>query len=198
VLPESVLSTAAVVRPFIYPRNIPKRQFIDFEHGGIALNDPSDGLRARVWRGEFIEGEVILSAEGVTPFSVLAIAGDLFDFGFSFDQNMNPFVCWELLNGNCFFYWFDSLVSGFVTTQLPAGSVTPRCALDDTRDIQVERGASDIILAYCRGGSLYFRAERERYQTENLLSTAVGERGLIQIGMNIGLRFQFQLSTAST
>ena len=195
MLPESVLSSQNLPAQFLYPRNIPKRPLIDYEYGGVALNDSSRGLRAKVWAGEYIDGQIILSADGVAPTPILTIEG-LSDFQFTFDRNMNVFVTYEFEDGSApAFYWFDSVAGNYVTTTLPSGSITPRCAHDDTRDTQSP--VSDIILAYCREGSLYFRAQRERYQDEHLLSDAVGPRGLIQIGMNRLWRFQFQLSSSS-
>lgn len=194
MLPDEVLSTTAIARQFWFPRNIPRQSQIDYEYGGVALNDGSRGRRVKVWKAEYIEGFITLSAQDVAPIAYLEVP-DLFEFAFTFDANMNPFIAYELLNGQSKFYWFDTVAADFVTTTLPATSKTPRCAVDDNRDLQT--GPSDIILAYCRAGSLYFRAQRERYLEEHLLSNAVGTSGLIQIGMNKGLRFQFQLSTAS-
>lgn len=194
MLPDSVLSSTTLPAQFRFPRNIPRRVLVDYEYGGIGINDPSAGLRAKVWRGDYIDGEIVLSAPGVASVSVLSVPG-VKDFSFSFDRNMNVFVTYELEDGSApKFYWFDTTVSGYVTTALPASSITPRCAHDDNRDLQSD--ASDIILAYCRAGSLYFRAQRERYLTEHLLSAAAGTVGLIQIGMNNRWRFQFHLATA--
>lgn len=197
MIPQNVLSTQSIPAQFVFPRNIPKRPLIDYEYGGTDLNDAAAGLRVKVWKGEFVDGQVILSAQDVSPVAILSIAGEVLDIGIAFDQNMQPFVCWELVTGGSFFYWFDSLISNFVTTQLPAGSFTPRCCIDDTRDLQVQIGNTDIILAYCRAENLYFRMQRERYQTEHLLGDVAGPGGLIQIGLNRLLRMQFQLSTSS-
>jgi hypothetical protein len=189
MLPDQVLSTTTVVGQFLFPRNIPRRPFIDYEYGGVAIQDGTKGLRVKVWKGEYIDGQIVLSADGVPAAPVLSIPG-VFDFQFSFDRNMNPFVTYELIDGTCRFYWFDTLISDFVTTTLPVGSFSPRCAHDDNRDL--ENATSDIILAYCRGTNLYFRAQRERYQTEHLLDDNV-PNGLVQIGMNRHMRMQFQL-----
>jgi hypothetical protein len=196
MLPDEVLSTVSLPAQFIFPRNIPRRHLIDYEYGGAGINDPQGSLRLKVWKGEYIENEVVLSATGVAPVSVLAIEG-LSDFSFTFDRNMRLAVAYEFEDGSTpRFRWFDTIANDYVTLVLPSGSITPRCAHDDNRDNQ--SGISDIILAYCRAGSLYFRAQRERYAEEHLLSAEAGESGLIQIGMNSGWRLQFQLSTAST
>lgn len=190
---ENTLSTESVPAPFSYPRNIPKSANLDFEYGGVAIQDGSQGLRVRVWRGEYLGGSILISADGIAPIT-FATEADIIDIGISFDQNMNPFACWELEDGTARFRWFDSTVPGFVTTTLPSGSYDVRCAHDDTRDIQVTGGVSDVILSYLRAGSLYFRLQRERYLTERLLSSAIGERRLIQTGLNEQLRFQWRLS----
>lgn len=195
MLPQSVLSTQTIAAPFNFPRNIPRQKLIDYEYGGVDIDDGSQGLQVKVWKGEYLEGDIVLSAPGVAPVAVLSV-DNVVDFGFSFDRNMNVFVCYELEDGRAFFYWFDTLVAHYVTTQLASGSATLRCAHDDTRDMQTS--SSDIILAYCRGGVLYFRAQRERYQTEHALTSDVGPGGLLQVGMNQRWRLQFLLSTASS
>lgn len=192
MLPDSVLSSEVVDAPFLFPRNITRRPLRDYEYGGRAIQDPSFGLKDRVWTGDYIDGAVVLAAPGVAPTEVLELA-NIEQFSFTFDQNMQPFVAYQLENGTAAFYWYDSTAPGFVTTTLTTGSYDPRCSLDDKRPLQT--GNSDIILAYCRAGSLYMRVQRDRYETEYELADDIEQRELIQIGMNVRLRFQFQLST---
>jgi hypothetical protein len=68
--------------------------------------------------------------------------------------------------------------------------ITPKCSLDDKRQLQVSR--SDIILAYIREGALYARQQRDRFDTEYLLKSDVGGY-LRRIGMNVQQRFQFDI-----
>lgn len=192
MLPDHVLSTEPIAAQFNFPRNIPKRPLLDYEFGGVDLNDATEGLQVKVWKGEYIEGQVVLSASGVAPVAVLTIAG-LKDFSFTFDQNMRVAVAYELEAGGSHFYWYDTTISAYTTLNLAAGTITPLCCLDDKRELQIP--SSDIILAYCRAGALYFREQRDRYQTEYLLHSAVGDRGLIQIGMNRVWRMQFMIAT---
>lgn len=191
MLPDSVLSTEVLSAQFCYPRNIPRAALVDYEYGGVAIQDPSEGLRFQVWRGDYLENGIVLSAPTVPAFNALAVA-NVDTFGFTFDQNMQPFFCYELSNGNAFFRWFDGTVPGFVTIQLPDGSRSPRCCVDDNRRTQI--GVSDIILAYCRDEALYFRAQRERFEDEHELTTEIGPARLLQIGLNKVNRFQFHLS----
>lgn len=192
MLPQEVLSTEPVPAQFRYPRNVPRAPLIDYEYGGVALNDATKGLRYQVWKGEYIDEQIVLSAPEVPAFALLDLP-NVSEFGFTFDQNMNPFVAYELTTGEARFYWFDSTIPGFTTTTLPAGSMSPRCALDDNRALQIP--VSDIILAYVREGSLYFRAQRDRYLVEYLLSSSIGDSRLLQVGLSEQLRFQFQLSS---
>lgn len=192
MLPQDILSSTPVPAQFRYPRNVPRAALVDYEYGGRALQDASRGLRYQVWKGEYIDEQVVLSAPEVPAAALLSIP-NIVEFGFTFDQNMNPFVAYELASGECKFYWFDSTIPGFTTTTLPAGSTSPRCALDDNRALQIP--ISDIILAYVREGSLYIRAQRDRYLTEYELSDEIGGSRLLQVGLSEQLRFQFQLSS---
>lgn len=194
MLPDSVLSTEVVQRGFIYPRNIPKRDLLDYEYGGVDIQDASRGLRVKVWKGEYIGTEIQISAQDVAPVVVVTDAA-VRNFGFTFDQNMQPHVAYELAEGTSKFLWFDTVANDFATLSLPSGSTTPRCCHDDNRDMQVDRGASDVILAYVRGTTLYFRAQRERFLTEHSLKTGLADgQTLRQIGLNRGLRLQFMLT----
>lgn len=188
MLPDSVLSTEVISANFLFPRNIPKRALFDYEMGGVAIEDGSLGLLQKVWYGHIEGDDVVLEAPGVPPTVVLTVAG-IKEFGFTFDQQMRLFVCYELESGASRYYWFDTVANAYTTTTLPDGSVSPRCSIDDKRALQ--SSASDIILAYVRAGKLYFRAQRERYLIEHELEDSVGASRLIQVGMNIKNRFQF-------
>lgn len=193
MLPDHVLASVPFAAQFRFPRNVVRRDLLSYEYGGIALNDPSRGLRFQVWKGEYIEDEIILSAGGVAPVSVLTMP-NIAEFDFTFDQNMRVAIAYSLLTGGSRFYWYDTTINDYATLDLGA-AITPRCALDDNRDMEI--GVSDIILAYVRNGSLYFREQRDRYTVERQLAVNVGNEGLVQIGMNRLWRFQFHLYSAT-
>jgi hypothetical protein len=186
MMPDNVLSTLAIEGQFLSPRNITPAPLIDYERGGVALNDGSQGLDLKDWRGRYIDGDFVLDATGVEPTVVHSVIG-VTEFGFTFDQNMRVFIAYVDGSGS-HFYWYDSLIPGHTTTALPAGTITPKCSMDDKRGSQLL--VNDIILAYVRNGNLYSRQQRDRYETEYLLQESVSG-GLIQIGMNDKLRFQF-------
>lgn len=188
MLPDQVLSTETIFGAFLSPKSVPKEPLVDYEMGGADIQNPSEGLQVKVWKGVYEGGDIILSASGVAPVSVLTVA-NVVEFAFTFDQSMRHFVTYTLANGDAKFYWYDSLIADYTTTALPSGTMNPRCVLDDKRALQ--GGTSDIILTYLRAGNLYFRAQRERYLTEHLLMAGtIGRLG--QVGMNNKNRLQFE------
>lgn len=191
MLPGQALSLSVLSAGFLAPRD--QRgitdYLIDYEMGGVDIGDASQGLQVKTWTGQVIGNDVVLSADSVTPVTVLTVPG-ITEFGFTFDQNMRVFVAY-VVGGNTFFYWYDSTITAYTTTQLPSGSKCPRCSLDDKRPL--EALSSDIILVYLRAGSMYFRAQRDRYGVEYLLTNAVAGKLLAQVGMNSVNRFQFFL-----
>src|SRR5690606_9335710 len=107
---------------------------------------------------------------------------------------MQPFLCWRRADGSAAFRWFDPTLAAFDVVELPAGTTSPRCVLDDKRHVSgTIAGASDIILAYIRGGALYYRQQRDRFLIEYELANGLHGAELDQIGMNTHNRLQFRL-----
>lgn len=192
MLPDHVLSSTPFPAQFRYPRNITRRALLCYEYGGVALDDASLGLRHQVWKAEYLDGSIVVSADSVAPTVVLTV-GNVGEFDFTFDQNMRVAIAYELLTGGSRFYWYDTTINDYVTLDL-GSAISPRCAMDDSRDAQTP--VSDIILAYVRSNNLYFREQRDRYTVERLLRSSVGGGGIVQIGMNRLWRFQFQMRTS--
>lgn len=187
MLPDGVLSTSVVRDNFLGGRSLPVRNEVDYETGGIALNDASAGLLHQVWRARIIEKtEILLDAELVDE-SVIATGINITEVSLSFDRNMNVVLAY-VENGVARLYWYDSVLAAMTTTTF-AGVVTPRVALDDKRNSQ--SAISDVIFAYLKDGDLYYRQQRDRYLVEYLLASDVDSPGLIKIGMNRQLRMQF-------
>lgn len=192
MLPGSSLSLSIQSGTFLSPRD--QRYLgdylLDYERGGVDIGDSSEGLNVKDWTGTYDSGDFILEASGVSPTVVLSVP-NVREFGFTFDQNMRVFLAYELEDDTSWFYWYDTVGSDFATTQLPDGSHSLRCSIDDKRSLQ--SNSSDIILSYLRDSSLYFRAQRDRYETEYLLTTGLGTKIQVQSGMNNVGRFQFAL-----
>lgn len=188
MLPDGVLSTVVHSSAFLSPRDAPPQPLIDYERGGAGISDPSEGLMVKSWRMIWKADQFIIDAPATAP-TVLLERANVTEFSFTFDQNMKPFITFVDDLG-AWYWWYDVTLPGYRMVQLPAGSITPKCSLDDKRLNQVS--VSDIILAYMRSGSLYYRQQRDRFGVEYLLKENVGGY-LRRIGMNNIWRFQFDI-----
>jgi len=185
---ENRLSSDSIRGAFIGGRAFPVAKDADYEIGGKALYDPSEGLNYQVWRCRLINDGVVLYDEKNNATTIYTGA-DISEISFSFDRNMNIALAF-VQGGESKFYWYDSSLGAMTVTNFGSSVITPRVSHDDKRDTQ--SASSDVILAYVKNSSLYFRAQRDRYQTEYLLKS--GDcKGLIKIGMNSKLRLQFLL-----
>lgn len=190
MIPESRLSTQIVAAPFIWPGKRPGFPLEARHPGGVNISDASQGLEVKVWTAVYdvTSEEVTVTAPG-SPVTALFTAADITEIDLAFDQNMRPLIAY-VQAGQAKFYWYDPTLANYTHTNLPVGSTTPRCAMDDTR--YQFQALSDIIIAYVRAGSLYFRAQRDRYTVEYLLLAGVAG-GLVRVGMSAQWRFQFEL-----
>lgn len=189
MIPEERLSTTPVPGAFLHAE-IRDSPYVDYEQGGVALQDPSLGLSVKLWTLRYSNGDFIVSAPGVAPTVLFSRPGNVTWASLTFDQNMNPFVAFTE-DGVSKFWWYDSTVPGQVFEEsLIATAVTPCCCLDDRRPSFSAN--SDIILAYIRNNNLYYRQQRDRYLVEYLLRSGVGGR-LDTVGMTVNYRLQFRL-----
>lgn len=209
MLPGNALSSTVEYAPFLSPRGAPRvveSTYFNYEPvefsgadgnvspqsmGPNGYRDTSQGLASQPWTGSYDGFNLTLTAQNgaaITPIQ----ASDVIWFDFCFDQSANPVVAYADQTKTAYFYWFDSAIPGFTTTQLPAGTDPwPFCQLDDTRPAEVAN--SDIIITYTRYSYLYFRAQRDRFGVEYSLGQIVGAPPLMLVaaGLNTGNRFQF-------
>lgn len=194
-IPNNSLSSLLLTAHFLPPDDLDSFLLMDLELGGVALNDSSEGLRFQTWTLRYFPstGNMVIDAPN-TSASTLFTRSNITEISLAFDQNMNTFVAF-VESGDAKFWWFDTDIPGTTFTNLPAGSLTPRCCLDDKRETQT--GSSDIILAYVLSAKLYFRMQRDRYGVQYLLQDPFvhPEFGfpavLKRIGMNKVNRLQF-------
>ena len=186
MIPEMRLSTTAQPAALLLPDQQPSLTTAR-ARGGVALNDPSQGLDVQTWTLDTDGTSVTIRGEEGPP-DTLFTAARVTEVSLAFDQNMRPFVAFVDIDG-AKYRWFDSVDSTIKITPIGAGVVNPRCCLDDFRPSQTN--ASDIILAYVRDGALYFRAQRDRYTVEYPLG--LRGQGLNFVGMGVNLRLQFEV-----
>jgi len=190
-LPEDRLSTIPVPAPFLPPRDKIVGFLESWHRGGIALNDPTAGLDVQDWHATSDGSSVFVAAPNwpITQLFFVPGAG-ISSIDLAFDQNMNPAIAY-VEGGQAKLYWFDTVPNAYVVFLLDPLDKNPRLALDDHRPLSVNGGNSDMILAYTRQGSLYYRQQRDRFTIERLLVANTGLVRLLTIGMTTADRFQF-------
>lgn len=163
----------------------------DYEEGGIAIQDSSAGSMGWRWHCYADSQNILVQRDGSAPVALFSNPG-IVELAFAFDQNMRPNVAYSLANDRVYLRWFDSQAQQYATTDLGPAKY-PRMSLDDKRASQASN--SDVILAYLRDGSLYYRLQRDRYGTEYMAATGLASTvRLRNIGLGKNLRFQFELA----
>ena len=204
MLPQDVLSTSIQQGEILGARTRIISRTVDYEDGGIALNDTSEGNNYQVWKGRLYSGNIILFSDTTEPEIIYTAAG-ITEFSFTFDQNMAPVISF-VQSGVAKFRWYDSTVSDYVITTIGANTSCPKVTLDDKRTLQ--SSSSDVILGYFLSRTvgedtfkdLYFRMQRDRYLVSYLLKENIladldyVEYELNKIGMGKNLRLHFVLT----
>jgi hypothetical protein len=163
---------------------------IDYDMGGVALHDTSQGLEYQLWTFVAVEATVFVSAPNTAgPIELVSANGPIDEIACTFDQNMNPFVAYSQ-GAQWHYWWFDPQFHGMVTSDLPPGVTSCRVCLDDRRLWEVN--GSDILLFYTRNRNLYHRRQRDRYTQDLLLREAV-DGTLLRADMNGINRVQLKL-----
>jgi len=172
----------------------------DYELGGVALSDSSQGQQVRVWKVRISEGGkyILLGAEGVPEILKYEAAafGTLTEVSLAFDQNMKPTIAF-VEAGQAKFLWYDSAVEAEVITTLATDVKNPRVSLDEKRP---DFGTTnDVILSYLienadhTSQNLYVRVGRDRYTVEYLIQSGVSINNILwKTGMNLSFRFQWE------
>ena len=191
MLPFNTTSSTNVWGTIPAPDGLVLDDLTDYEYGGIALNDATQGLLARVWVLTYRESAVLISTEGL-PDEVLFERAGVTAVSLAFDQNMRPIVAFEA-EDKSWLWWWDSLTNERRTDSF--GPVRcPRVTLDDKRPSATEFGTSDVIFAYIKGDKLCYRQQRDRYTVERVLRTGISRLSrLHNMGLTDKIRFQFEL-----
>lgn len=182
MLPDNTLSSAAIFGGFLVPDRT--NDLIDYEWGGNDLLDASAGLNVKIWICFYQDG-VIQITDGISITHRILTVADVTQLSFAFSLSMRVYVAY-VVDGQSYFYWYDTATAEYVTTQYGTDVLTPQLSLDDTRSNQSAN--ADIIFAYTRDDVLYMRMQRDRFQTEYTLGSA---SSLVQIGMTKNYRFAF-------
>ncbi len=191
MIPDGALSSEPIIGRIVGGRAYTTGSLVDYETGGVALDDASQGLQIKVWRAWIEADKIYIDAADAAPIE--AYAGTLItEVSLAFDQNMRhalALVDEEEAKLN----WYDTTIPGRVTLTF-AGAISPRICMDDKRDMAA--GVNDIILAYIKDGKLCYRQQRDRFLTEYELYdlSGHGDLRLARFGMGNTLRLQFEFA----
>lgn len=187
-LPEDTLSGTFVPSQLISPDNRPITGLTDWERGGVAIQNATQGINAFDWLLSVIGDTVTLTREGALTQNVFSRPG-IQEISFSFDQNMNPAFVYKV-DGIMYLRWFDSFVNQIVTTNFGPGR-TPKLSMDDKRTTSLN--TNDIIFAYLRDDELLYRQQRDRFTIERVLKTDIDPAAELEaVGMSNTLRLYFK------
>lgn len=189
MLPDNITSSIGFGGLYLLPDDRGSMPLIDHERGGVSLLDASQGLLSHNWKCYVTGSDVFLQRDGLAPNFIFQIPM-ISEISFTFDQNMRYCIVY-IQQDVMKLHWFDSVVGDFVTTTFHQAT-TPKIALDDKRTESLQK--SDMILAYIRGASLFYRQQRDRFLIERPLRTGLFPNSRLKnIGMNKNLRMQFEL-----
>lgn len=157
-----------------------------FSSGGVAIGDPSQGRDMQNWEAAIEGDNIVVRPEGGAVQLTLSAPGAV-DVTLAFDGNMAATVAW-LTGTTASLYYYDSIVGGYITKTF-ADVTSCRVCIDDIRTFNTTN--SDILLVYTKGGNLYWRQQRDRYDVERLVGATANrivkagpsETGRLQIAL---------------
>ncbi len=189
MIPDGELSTRPIPGNITGGRSQTVDPVEDFETGGVALDDGTQGLLVRVWRAYIENDEIYIDAAGIAPIQAYA-GSEISEVSLAFDQNMR-YALAIVEGGTAKLNWYDTTILSR-TTLVFENAITPRICMDDKRELAT--GENDIILAYVKSSKLYCRLQRDRFTVEYLLADLPASAHLIRFGLSDKLRLQFELS----
>lgn len=193
-MPENIFSDPPVPAAFLPPDDrFRSDPLIDYELGGIAIGDPSQGLQVQVWECRVAAGMIQVRVEGVGLWTDVISDVGITEVSLAFDQNMRPTVSY-MAGGACKLYWYDADIPGFTTSTFAGGS-SPVVMMDDKRAMEI--GLNDILLFYVRGDRVIHRLQRDRFLIEyDLAPVPAGSTRIQRAGMTVANRVQVEFDTS--
>lgn len=166
-LPNNRLTTTCVENDFLDPDSIIRAtRTIDYEKGGVALNNPSQGLRVKNWVLELVGNDVTLyPQDDALDVNTLFSEAGITEVSLAFDQNMQPVVGY-IAGGVAKLRWFNAGTSAYVTTVVSTSAISIFLTLDDKRKAATEGNLNDVLVFYATDSNLYYRQQRDLYATE--------------------------------
>lgn len=186
MIPANAFTPTPVVSNFQYPYDEAYSPLSQNVYGGVAIGDASLGRQVRVWNVSYNGAYINVKPSDGTVVLSLAQTGVL-TVSLAFDNNMGPVIAWTTTTG-ANLYYYDTLTSSYIT-RFFSDILSCRVCVDDAREFYTAN--SDVIFSYTKLGNLYYRQQRDRYDTEYTIGATT--KTLIRAAPNVGNRLQFQL-----
>ena len=176
---------AGAESPFLPPASDPYDPLTQRVWGGTALNNGANGRLVQLWQVSYSDPVISVGLPASTPAFTLSRPG-LTSVSLAFDQNMAPVLAWQTSAGTTIYFFNGTTYEEL----LVPGTTSSRAVVDDLRAFNAAN--SDIIVAYTRAGSVWYRQQRDNYAIERLIgSTSTAQ--LIRLGTNVAGRLQLEL-----
>lgn len=190
------LSSSPVLADFLDADALPRQRLQDFEQGGVAIGDPSQGLQVQTWELRVLGRDVRVRPFPNGTYTLLFQYDNIRRIGLAWDQNMRPAVVFEA-DGVTRLWWYDPLLQRQAFKGLPGARDVAIC-LDEKRDAL--RDFSDILVFYLKDSvtatqqRLFMRRQRDRYDNELVAGfLPPAATALERVGMTRANRLRFLL-----
>lgn len=161
--------------------------------GPTTLSNSQGKLNTKYWICYQLSGNLVVSYEDAgdwsTPQTIVAVADPVEDIGLTFDQLGQVVIIYKLTTSNMLkLYWFDSVVPGFVTSDIVNGT-SPRACTDYLSN--TSNPNSDAMVFYVDStDTLRYRIQRDRYLTEYSPGISFPGLKIDTVGLRIDGRLQ--------
>lgn len=135
-----------------------------YDYGPVAKQDVSDGLYDNVWKAWVDESDDV-RIQNITTGSAATLEfnqAGILNIDLTFDQLGRPVIAFDT-GSTIYLYWFDPVGEIQTITSFGSGKRVC-CSLDERRFYLLDRG--NIIFAYQRGNTAYYRLQEDRYLVE--------------------------------
>lgn len=166
----------------------------DLARGGMAIQDPSQGLNVQDWLAEAERNEIYVGPRDGSAARTLIVSEseNVSWVSLAFDTLMQVYLAY-IAGDTPKLRWFDTTQNSIVTDDFP-DIITPILMHDDVRKKQVDLGGTDIVFVYVRDDALRVRYQRDRFGDEKELAPMPeGADRIVGYGMTGALRLRFDL-----
>jgi hypothetical protein len=198
MLPALRFSSTPQVTDYLQGDDLTRSKLQDFERGGVAVGDPTQGLNVYTWEMRYVGRDFRIRIYPDGTFTSLFSWDGVQEMVFTFDQNMNPVVAFRV--GDLWrLRWYDPdpYVQAISFTSLP-GVRDVRLTLDEKR--AALRDFSDVLIFYLKDNpstqpqKMYMRAQKDRYAVEYAIGNLpTGTTAFDRVGMSQNSRLRFNL-----